>query len=222
MSSQENKRKRKTRTKTNKKKRQSPNPSLPDDLLLSILTRVSRLYYPTLSLVSKSVRSLLTSPALYKARSLSGQTKGYCLYVCLSSLSNSTWFTLCRKPDQTLTNETTKTKSSGYALTKIPIPPTPRAHFSSLVAVGSDIYNIEVSKSIYQPSSSVSILACWTHTWREAPSLPAGLMSVSASVLDGKIYVAESYDVEDSFSWNNLFEVFDTKTKIWDPKPIPS
>ncbi|KAG7534002.1 Kelch repeat type 2 [Arabidopsis thaliana x Arabidopsis arenosa] len=224
MSSLEKKRKRKTTTTTNKKK-PSPNPSLPADLLISIFARVSRLYYPTLSLVSKSFRSLLTSPELYKARSLSGQTECCCLYVCLrfKPYSNSTWFTLCRKPDQTLTNETTKNKSSGYVLAKVPIPPSPRAHFSSLVAVGSNIYNIGVSKSIYQPSSSVSILDCRTHTWREAPSLRVVPMSLSASVLDGKIYVAGSYkdDYGDSGSWKNLFEVFDTKTQIWDPDTIP-
>ncbi|CAA7023936.1 unnamed protein product [Microthlaspi erraticum] len=39
---------------------------LPDDLLLSCFARVSRLHYPTLSLVSKSFRSLLASPELYQ------------------------------------------------------------------------------------------------------------------------------------------------------------
>ncbi|CAL9242736.1 unnamed protein product [Arabidopsis halleri] len=47
---------------TNSKKRSpgsSPYPSLPDDLIVSILARVSRMYYPNLSLVSKSFRSTL-------------------------------------------------------------------------------------------------------------------------------------------------------------------
>ncbi|EOA31880.1 hypothetical protein CARUB_v10015107mg [Capsella rubella] len=73
-SSLEKERKRKPLTKK-KKKKLSQNPSLPDDLLLSIVARVSRLYYPTLSLVSKSFRSL-------KTRSLLGHTES-CLYVCL-------------------------------------------------------------------------------------------------------------------------------------------
>ncbi|CAN7010398.1 unnamed protein product, partial [Brassica rapa subsp. trilocularis] len=61
------------------KKEPSPNPSLPDDFLLSCFARISTLYYPSLSLVSKSFRSLLTSPELYKVRSLSDHTE-CCLY----------------------------------------------------------------------------------------------------------------------------------------------
>lgn len=72
---------------------------LPDDLLLNCLACVSRLYYPTLSLVSKRFCSLLTSIELYKTRTLLG-TIERCLYVCLSSPSSSKphWFTLNRGP----------------------------------------------------------------------------------------------------------------------------
>ncbi|KAG7612597.1 F-box domain [Arabidopsis suecica] len=199
--------------------------SLPDDLLLSIFARISRLYYPTLSLVSKSFRSLLASPDLYKARSLLGHTES-CLYVCFhfDSGPNTHWFTLCRKPDGTLTNDTSKKKkSNGYVLATVPIPHSPPANFSSLVAVGSDIYNIGGSIYLGPSSSSVSILDCQSHMWREAPSLRVELMSHSASVLDRKIYVAGSYKDGngDSNSCKNLFEVFDTKTQVWHPEPIP-
>ncbi|XP_010515348.1 PREDICTED: F-box/kelch-repeat protein At5g51250-like [Camelina sativa] len=184
--------------------------SLPNDLLLSCVARVSILYYPTLSLVSKSFRSILTSPELYNARSVLGRTES-CLYVCLMSkpyLNSSCWFTLCRKPDKTSNNDDT----SGYALATVPITHSPRPHIPGLVAVGSDIYSIGVS-------SSVMILDCMSHTWREAPSLPVEPMGLSSSVLDGKIYVAAG-SCEDSSK--NLFEVFDTETQTWDPsKPIP-
>ncbi|WZY86345.1 hypothetical protein YC2023_032729 [Brassica napus] len=43
---------------------------LPEELILSCLVRVPRLYYPTLTLVSKSIRSLINSPELCKTRSL--------------------------------------------------------------------------------------------------------------------------------------------------------
>jgi len=152
-------------------------------LLLSIFARVSRLYYPTLSHVSESFRSLLASPELYKARSLSGNTE-ICLYVCLRCSTGYRWFTLSRKPDQTLTYE--ERKSSGYALAKVPIPGgSPNVRSSSLVAVGSDIYNICGSINKASSSSSVSILDCQSHMWREAPSLPVELSSISASVRDG-------------------------------------
>ncbi|KAG7581264.1 F-box domain [Arabidopsis suecica] len=202
----------------------TPNPSLPDDLLLSIFARVSRLYYPTLSLVSKSFRSLLASPELYKTRSLSGNTE-ICLYVCLRCCSGYRWFTLCRKPDQTITNNKER-KSSGYALARVPIlGGSPNVRSSSLVAVGSDIYNICGSINKASPSSSVSILDCRSHKWREAPSLPVELCSVSASVLDQKIYVAGCYNQVQGNGYpdsrKNSFEVLDTKTQIWETKPVP-
>ncbi|KAL0784212.1 hypothetical protein Bca101_000457 [Brassica carinata] len=184
----------------------SPIPSLPYDLVLLCVARVSRLYYPTLSLVSKSFRSLLSSPELYKTRSLFGFTES-CLYVCLQDLrGSSTWYTLCRKPDKTL-----KTGSSGYALSKVPVPNSPIWRCSNVVAVGSNIYNIAFPRSL-NVLPRVSILDCKSHTWIEAPSLPVELHSFSASVVDHKIYVAGL----DHRLKKNSFEVFDTETQIWD------
>ncbi|EOA32364.1 hypothetical protein CARUB_v10015631mg [Capsella rubella] len=59
---------------------------LPNDLILNCLARVPRLYYHTLSLVSKRLRSLLASTELYQTRILLGWTEKQC-------------FTLCRKPN---------------------------------------------------------------------------------------------------------------------------
>ncbi|CAA7028146.1 unnamed protein product [Microthlaspi erraticum] len=198
----------------------NPNPWLPDDLLLSCLARVSRLYYPALFLVSKRFRSLLVSPEIYKARSLLGHTET-CLYVFFELNSYSQWYTLCLKPNQTLTDDTRE-----YVLAKVPIPRSPHVRFGGLVAVGSNIYGIEESPMYANKeecSSDVWILDCRTHTWCEAPSLPVKLVSLSASFLDGKIYVAGCRYKEDGdySSWKNGFEVFDTKTQIWDPETIP-
>ncbi|CAN6805702.1 unnamed protein product, partial [Brassica oleracea] len=74
----------------------------------------------TLSLVSKSFRSLVSSPELYKTRSLFGFTES-CLYVCFTK---DLWYTLCRKPDKTL-----KSGSSGYALARVPVPNSPSSVF---------------------------------------------------------------------------------------------
>ncbi|XP_010468088.1 PREDICTED: F-box/kelch-repeat protein At3g08810-like [Camelina sativa] len=164
-------------------KKRSPNPSLPEDLVLIIVARVSRLHYRTLSLVSKSFRSLLASPELYKTRSLLGKTES-CLYVCLQCNPGYRWFTLYRKPDQTLTNDTSKKKSSsGYVLATVPSPRFHKACYSSLVAVGSDIYNIHAPSS-----SSVSVLDCRYHTWREAPAprLPVKELLISGSYCEIK------------------------------------
>ncbi|CAN6809954.1 unnamed protein product [Brassica oleracea] len=96
--------------------------------------------------------------------------------------TSPTWYTLCRKPDQTLINQTkSSSSSSGYVLAKVPIPNSPRASFTGLVSVGPNIYNIN--------SGPVSILNCRSHTWSEGPSMRDDLYSLSASVLDEKIYV---------------------------------
>ncbi|CAH8254708.1 unnamed protein product [Arabidopsis lyrata] len=189
----------------------TPNPSLPDDLLITCLSRVSKLYYPTLSLVSKSFRSLLASPELYEARSLLRRTES-CLYVCLRFDDNPRWFTLCRKPDRTLT------KSSGNLLVPITSPQSHPAYLSGKV-VGYNIYNIGRSIKTLA-SSSVSLLDCRSHTWREAPSLQVKMKYPCASVFDGKIYVVEGF-VENVSEFSKSMEVFDTKTQIWDHVPIP-
>ncbi|CAN7005273.1 unnamed protein product, partial [Brassica rapa subsp. trilocularis] len=173
-------------------------PSLPYDLVLLCVARVSRLYYPTLSLVSKSFRSLVSSPELYKTRSLFGFTES-CLYVCSESLGGSAdW-----KPDKTL-----KSGSSGYALARVRDPNSPPSVFRKVVVVGS---NMGKSANSYI-NRRVSILDCKSHTWIEAPSLPVELHSLSASVLDHKIYVAGF----DHRLEKNSFEVFDTETRVWD------
>ncbi|CAH8260149.1 unnamed protein product [Arabidopsis lyrata] len=226
----EMKKKRKTtpRITTKKKKKNKPSTtpqsspflSLPDDLVLNIVARVPRLYYPTLSLVSKSFRSLLASPELYKVRSLLGKTES-CLYVCINWFPEGfRWFTLCRKPDQTLTNDEKK-KSSGYVLASVPMTNTPHADFASVVALGSDIYNIGVPQSSREASSSsVFILDCRSHTWRQAPSLPVELFTVSVGLIDGKkIYAAGFFDANSEDK--NSLSVFDPKTQAWDPVPIP-
>ncbi|CAL9220455.1 unnamed protein product [Arabidopsis halleri] len=222
------KRKRKTTppTITKKKKKpsttpqSSPIPSLPYDLVLNIVARVPRLYHPTLSLVSKNFRSLLASPELYKVRSLIGNIES-CLYVCINWFPEGfRWFTLCRKPDQTLTNDEKK-KSSGYVLASVPMTNTPHADFASVVALGSDIYNIGVPQSSREASSSsVFILDCRSHTWRQAPSLPVELFTVSIGLIDGKkIYAAGFFDANSEDK--NSLSVFDPKTQAWDPVPIP-
>ncbi|CAA7012917.1 unnamed protein product [Microthlaspi erraticum] len=198
----------------------SQNPSLPDDLLMSCLARVSRLYYPTLSLVSKSFRSLLASPELYKARSLLGHTES-CLYVYLESSYEYGLYTLCRKPDQTLTlaNKEKKKKSSKYVLVKVPTHDSLRTGFFVYVAVGSDIYSIGSGSSYRHPPPScrVEVLDCRSHTWHEAPSTQVDYTSLSASVIDRKIYVAGSHGISSKKS--SSFEVFNTETQIWDPLP---
>ncbi|CAA7031707.1 unnamed protein product [Microthlaspi erraticum] len=211
--------KKKNRKKTRKKKpsplllppttQSTQIPDLPDDLLLSCFARVSRLHYPTLSLVSKRFRSLLASPELYKTRSLLGHTES-CLYVYLrfySDPNNLCWFTLCRRPNRNLTK--TKKKQSSHLLVPITSPhSTPP--FSSYTAVGSDIYEIGGHIS-GMASSTVSVFDCRSHTWHKSPSMQVRRINPDVKAIDGKIYVKGNIDYPNS----DLVEVFDPKTQTW-------
>ncbi|WZZ00439.1 hypothetical protein YC2023_072767 [Brassica napus] len=82
------------------------------------------------------------------------------LYVCLQTIcGNADWYTLCRKPDKSL-----KTRSSGYALARVPVPSSPPSSFRNLVAVGSNIYNIATPTSL-NAFPRFSIRDRKYHTW---------------------------------------------------------
>ncbi|EOA15233.1 hypothetical protein CARUB_v10028630mg [Capsella rubella] len=150
---------------------------------------------------------------LYETRSLLGRTESV-LYVCFQFCHghNTRWFTLCRKPDQTLSKKRKKNKSSGYVLAAVPVPNSPLAHSTTFVVVGSNIYNI--GGSIWnEPLSKVSILDCRSHRWLEGPSMRVERYWSAANVLDDKIYVAGGCDDNGPSKW---MEVFDPKTQTWE------
>ncbi|ESQ46955.1 hypothetical protein EUTSA_v10028206mg [Eutrema salsugineum] len=180
---------------TRRRRQSSPIPSLPNDLLLSCFARISRLYYPTLSLVSKSFRCLLSSPEFHQTRSLSGRTES-CLYVCLLD-SNPRWFTLFQKPKRNK-----EKNSSGKLLAPIPIPKSPEVQWQCVVSIGSNIYAIGGQVRGF-PSSDIWVLDCHCHAWRKAPSMRVERDSPAANVFDGKIYI------------------FDPKTQTWEPVMCP-
>lgn len=115
-----------TRVRKRKKKMPSPSASpvtesimsLPYDLLFNCFARVSRLYYPTFSLVSKTFLSIVYSSELYETRSRLSRTEK-CLYLCLHfpSDTNTYWVTLYRKPNGNVAD-----KSSSYLLVQVPSP----------------------------------------------------------------------------------------------------
>ncbi|KAL1198928.1 F-box/kelch-repeat protein [Cardamine amara subsp. amara] len=190
----------------------TPNSSLPDDLVVSCLARVPRLYHPNLSLVSKSFRSIITSPELYRIRTLLGRTENF-LYVCLHfpDEANPRWFTLYRKPNHTTKKK--KKESSCNLLAPVQILNSPPVELSGFIAIGSNIYAI--SPTIEDsPSSNVWFLDCLTHTWLEAPR-----MRLAQS--NEFMYLAGSSEKPESL---NCVQVYNTKTQTWKPvlseKPI--
>lgn len=176
---------------------------LPNDLVLNCLARISRLYYPALSLVSKRFRSLLASTEIYRTRTLLGRTES-CLYVCLKlpSYSPQQWFTLCLRAN-----------SSEKVLVPTASPNSPCTYQSDFVRVGSNIYAIGGFINSDNASSTVMVMDCCSHTWREAPSMQITRKNPSVCGLDEKIYVTWGCKNLDATNW---IEVFDTKTQTWE------
>ncbi|CAN6825854.1 unnamed protein product [Brassica oleracea] len=193
---------------------------LPDEIAVNCLARISRAYYPRLSIISKSFRSLLISKELYLARTHIGSTE-QCLYVCLSHDKSPQWFNLWIKPNRTLTVSTIKKKkkknkktSGNLSLALIPSSDFPSVSESTLV-VGSEIYVIggPIKTDSSCPSSAVQILDCRTHTWRDTPSMILARNHALTCLYNGKIYVMGGCGVLEE-PWA---EVFDTNTQTWVP-----
>ncbi|CAH8320115.1 unnamed protein product [Eruca vesicaria subsp. sativa] len=169
-------------------------PSLPDDLILHILARVPRCYYPTLSLVSKHFRSLVVSPELYSRRSLLSCNEN-CLYVLVNSeISSDRLYILHQKALLHISS-----------LSDIPI-------CESFVSVGSRIYLFgECSDDV---SSIACSIDCRSHTLQRLPNIPIPLELTVAGVMDGKIYVVGQCSAK-----STVMVVFDTKTHMWEEGP---
>nr|VDC74315.1 unnamed protein product [Brassica rapa] len=193
--------------------------SLPDELVKNILARISNWNYPNLSLVSKRFLSIISSPELYTTRSRIGTTEP-CLYFCLEdspNISSPKWFSLRMKP----ANETLKDDydiRGDYSL--VPVPSSPHTHqvdYSLTIVFGSEIYLI--GGPYREPSSSVRILDCKSHTWRDGPNMTVARDSACTALFDEKIYVMGGCDVDACYA--NLIEVFDIKTQTWTALPGP-
>ncbi|KFK30301.1 hypothetical protein AALP_AA7G244000 [Arabis alpina] len=169
--------------------------SLPDAVALSCVAHVPRSDYATISLVSKSHRSLVASPELCRARTLIGCTE-QSFYVCLRSGRDPTprWFIL----------------TGNRSLKPITSNPYQPPESSSFVVVDWGIYVIGGLIN-GKPTSDVLFLDCYSNTWRRVPSMKMPRASASASFVDRKIYVFGGCG-EDADS-SNWAEVFDPKMK---------
>ncbi|KAL0891255.1 hypothetical protein Bca101_015238 [Brassica carinata] len=198
--------------------------SLPDEIIENILARVSRWKYPSLSLVSKRFHSLLSSMEIYKTRSQIGANET-CVYVLLKLPDHScaSWFSLRPKP-----NKKNRTKRRGKirfkrdpsVMSVVPIPSSSADFFSELGHIetfGSDMYII--GGPYKEPSSSVRIFDCRSHTWRDGPNMTVARKNAQTVLLDEKIYVMGGCNIDEYYA--NWIEVFDLKTKSWTSLPGP-
>ncbi|KAL5751808.1 hypothetical protein ACOSQ2_022315 [Xanthoceras sorbifolium] len=184
-------------------------PTLPDDVAINCLARIPRSHYPILSLVSKPIRSLLSSSLLYTTRSLLSCDQHF-LYICLRFPTNPSllFFTLHHTPNRTTTRH--------HIL--VPVPPIPSSPPSvigpAFAVVGHRIYVLGGSVNDV-PSSHVWALDCRVHAWQQAPSMRVGREFPAAGVVGGRIYVIGGCLVDTWARSRNWAEVFDPKTGSW-------
>ncbi|CAA7016586.1 unnamed protein product [Microthlaspi erraticum] len=195
--------------------------SLPDEIVVNCLARISKSHYRSLSSVSKGFHSLLSSPEIYSARSQIGATEPR-LYVCLRfpTAPHRRYFTLTVKTDQTLISSNGGENEIKSELSFVRVKHCSSARLNATtVAVGSEIYQMGGS-SEGKRSRAVRVLDCRSNTLRRAPGMKVARKRARSRFLDGKIYVFGGCKKrEESMNW---VEVFDIKTQTWKgPLPKP-
>uniref|UniRef100_A0A1J3CXV6 F-box/kelch-repeat protein SKIP6 n=1 Tax=Noccaea caerulescens TaxID=107243 RepID=A0A1J3CXV6_NOCCA len=175
--------------------------SLPDDVALTYLARVSRVDLAALAVASKAHRSLVVSPELWNLRNKIGIEPS--LYVCLQIFPEPTprWFV--QHPVQ---RRLKPIYPDGYVSAD---------SSASYVAVAWGLYIIGGLVN-GKRTRAVFFLDCYyNHQWYRCPSMKMPRASASANFIDGKIYVFGGCgdDVADSSNWA---EVFDLETESWD------
>ncbi|CAN8328629.1 unnamed protein product [Cochlearia groenlandica] len=188
--------------------------SLPDEIIVSCLARISKSYYPKLTLVCKAFRDIILSKNLYLARLHLG-TRENILHVCLQLPSKicPSWFSLWIKPNQTLTNNIINNKKKKNTTLLVPIPSSysPRTR-RFIFTIGSVSYAIK--KYNTNPSSVMRVRNnSTTYKWSKGPSMTVARSNAVACVLNDKLYVIGGYAARDSAYWA---EVFDPKTQTWE------
>ncbi|XP_062098022.1 F-box/kelch-repeat protein SKIP6-like [Humulus lupulus] len=191
-------------------------PSLSDDVALNCLARIPRWHHPTLSLVSKSFRYLLSSPLFFSARSLLHSTQHF-LYLTLRShnLQNpSSWVTFYKRHNS-VPNDT------NFQTLVVPLPPIPSPSIGSAYAtLGPKIYVLGGSIND-APTSHVWVLDCRFHTWEPGPSMRVGREFAAAGVVEGKIYVMGGCLVDSWARAAHWAEVFDPVVGRWEAVQSP-
>ncbi|CAA7024578.1 unnamed protein product [Microthlaspi erraticum] len=195
-------------SKVNAKKEQSSEEppslitSLPDDMIVDIVARVARRYYPTISLVSKSFRALVASPELYKRRSLLGCTE-HCLYAVLFN--------------QNTCHHRLYILNSNNRLVLIRSLPLIMPHdgFGRYVAVNSKIYVV-----VGHFSDITWCIDCRSHMVQPISNMPKKMFDKGAAIIDRKIYVIGDCFFYDDKEWSKGVAVLDTETQTWEPEII--
>ncbi|EFH62945.1 hypothetical protein ARALYDRAFT_893643 [Arabidopsis lyrata subsp. lyrata] len=175
-----------------KKKLNNPSfVSLPDEIIVNCLARISRSYYPKLSLVCKFFFYDSDHPSL---------------------------FTLWIKPGQILTNQLEKKRRSTRDTRLVKIPSSCVSYIPMYyVAVGSEWYGLGQCDA---PSSIIWVLNKDSYVWREVSNMTVAREKALACALNGKLYVMGGCTADDTTNWGEVFDP-KTQTWESLPDPAP-
>ncbi|EOA25748.1 hypothetical protein CARUB_v10019110mg [Capsella rubella] len=180
--------------------------SLPKDIVLTILGCVPKRYYPILCCVSKKMRSLVRSPAIFKNRSSHRKDSLYISFIDKTKRPETFhWFSLGRCKNDTSKND--------LVSIDVPLLPDPCRYSSSVLAVGSEIFFISGTNTL---SSSVSIFDTKSRIVRQGPQMLVRRRYNCVGLVGSKIYVIGGYRGNEIPA-----EVFDLKTQTWEAAPVP-
>ncbi|CAL9231852.1 unnamed protein product [Arabidopsis halleri] len=191
--------------------------SLPDEIILNCLAHISRSYYPKLSIVCKTFRTLIVSHELNVAR-WHLKTQETFLNVCLQlpDCPRPSMFALWIKPGQILTNHLEKNERSIGDTRLVQIPSSYYNNVPNyLIRVGSEVYGLRQRND---PSFNMFVCNKGDLYWRKVLNMTVARARALAHVLNGKIYVMGGCGDEESANWG---EVFDINTQTWEPLPDP-
>ncbi|PON85690.1 BTB-kelch protein [Trema orientale] len=185
-------------------------PPLPNDIGLNILARIPRHRHPILSAVSKPVRSILSSPEFFAARSLLNCSQNIAYLSIVSSFHyHGYWFEVYRIPRPIAHAD----RNSLLRFARV--SPLPVFLYSVTAVVGHKIYVLGGFTDLSRTSSAVWVLDCRSRTWERGPSMRAPRSVSSAAVVGGEIYAIGVHGDE---LW---IEVLDTVTERWEAVTSP-
>ncbi|XP_010469936.1 PREDICTED: putative F-box/kelch-repeat protein At2g29780 [Camelina sativa] len=183
-----------------------PPRQIPELLIARTLALVPRCHYPKLSLISRAFLRVISSPGLYRRRSVLGLTEPV-LYALIgfpySYERFSSWHIL--------------NLNISESLREVPSLP-PMYPGSSVVTFGYNMYVIGGLTGLNQPVSTVFVLDCRFHTWDHLPSMHRARYRAAAGVIDRKIYVIGGCEKRH----DDWIEVFDVDNGVWSTVPDPS
>ncbi|AEC08302.1 Galactose oxidase/kelch repeat superfamily protein [Arabidopsis thaliana] len=178
---------------------------IPDELIESTVLLIRRCHYPTLSLLSKTFRRVISSSELYKSRFILNLTDSVLYALIGFSPYNTTnlYILNCNIP-----------RNISLHLREIKSLP-PLNHGSAVVTIGYHMYVIGGHNRLHQPTSNVSIIDLRFHTSCSLPRMQRTRVYAAAGVIDGRIYVIGGC-VKRNDHW---IEVFDIENRIWSSVP---